>query len=110
MSKFRGIVSALLMSLLLEPAVALAQQQQQAPRQDRSDRVVCRGDRFTGSRIAARQRCRTAAQWEAEDRRARELSARAIDNRETRAPEHMSDAPPSVGSPSTNSPFVPPRN
>ena len=110
MSGFRGFVSSLLLFLPLEPAVALAQQQQQAPQQDRADRIVCRGERFTGTRIATRRRCRTAAQWEADDRHARDLSARAIDNRETRAPEHMSDAPPSVGPPSTNSPFVPPRN
>jgi len=110
MREFRGVVSAFLLSLLLEPAAAPAQPQQQAPQQDRDDRVVCRGERFTGTRIATRRRCRTAAEWEEDDRHARNLSVRAIDNRETRAPEHNSDAPPSVGAPSTNSPFVPPRN
>jgi hypothetical protein len=108
MSRFRSVMCVALLSLLLEPAAALARQQR--PARDPGDRVVCRGQRSTGSRIASHRTCRTAAQWEAEETHARDVSVRAIENRETRAPETNSDAPLTVGGPATTSPFVPPRN
>jgi hypothetical protein len=100
----RSLIAASLLLLPLTGLPIAASAQQQAQQEDPS-RIVCRSERPTGSRIASRRTCRTAAEWASQARVIRE----ALDSRANRPVEGTSDAAPTIGGGPT-SPFVPPRS
>ena len=103
MGRFLIAASVLLVPVAAAAPVSAASAQQARQVED-PNRVVCRSERFTGSRIAARRTCRTAAEWASQARLIRE----GLDNRANRPVEGTSDAPPAIGG-GSNSPFIPPR-
>jgi hypothetical protein len=73
----RGLFAVALLAMVAAPATA---KDDQADRPD-SERVVCKNQRATGSRLAGERICKTKAEWDREKQEARNKMDEAIEDR-----------------------------
>lgn len=79
------LVPALAAGMLAAPVVSAAKDTKPEASEQVADksqnRMICKKDKLTGSRLQAKKTCMTAAQWEQLERDQREATERAQANR-----------------------------